>query len=152
MNLPTTATDELIQIELQKQINEDSSADIDCLQLRESLLEYSSKTYKMLFDNHPDPIAVIRLSDGRLLEANIGFEKLLGYTKDEFREFGIEHFLMHDIKRLKKMARDALRDGGWFQTECSLQSRDNGLVSVALTASLVKHDEETLIQTSMRKL
>jgi PAS domain S-box-containing protein len=152
MNLPTTATEELVQIEILKQINENLCADSECSQLRQSMLEYSSNTYKMLFNTHPDSIALIRLSDGHLLEANQSFEKLLGYTKDEFRKIGIGHFLKDEIKKIQKMAREALRKGGFFQTECHLQSRDNGLIPVALTASVIKHDEETLVQASMRKL
>jgi PAS domain S-box-containing protein len=120
--------------------------------MRESLLEYSSKTYKMLFDTNPEPIALIRLSDGHLIEANQRFEKLLGYTKDEFRAAGIEYFLKENSKKLQHIARKALRNECWFQTECHLHSRDKGPIPVAITASIIKHDEETLVQASIRKL
>jgi PAS domain S-box-containing protein len=152
MNIPVADTNDLIKIEILKQINTNLCADIDSLQLRESMLDYSSKTYKMLFDTNPEPIALIRLSDGHLLEANQRFEKLLGYNKDEFRAAGIKYFLMENTEKLQNMAREALRNGHWFQTECALQSRDKGLVPVAITASLIKHDEETLVQASIRKL
>ena len=149
MKLPTD-NDGLLQIEpLQKTIA-DLSAEIESMRTTTAMFEYSSNAYRKLFNSNPDPVALIRLSDGRLLEANERFEKLLGYSKDEFREVGIERFLKEDLKRIKKMAREALRNGAWFETDCKLQSRDKGLISVAITASLIKHDEQTLVQASIR--
>lgn len=149
MSLPTNEK-ELLQIEILKQINTNLIADMKCMQTREAMLEYSSNTYKKLFNTGPNPIALIRLSDGHLLEANEGFEDLLGYTNDEFREAGIEYFLMDNLKRIKNIARNALRNGKHFETECKLQSRNHGLVPVVITASLIKHDEQTLVHAAMR--
>jgi len=149
MTLPTTATSEHIQIELLKQINANLLADMESMQKHHAMLEYSANTYKKLFATSPDPIALIRLSDGHLLEANHNFEKLLGYTQEEFRKAGIGHFLVQDTAKMQKAARKALRNGGWFQAECKLQSRNHGLIPVTITASLIKHDEQTLVQASM---
>ncbi|MBU1217529.1 PAS domain-containing protein [bacterium] len=152
MNIPVAYTNDLVQIEILKQINTNLCADIDSLQLRESMFEYRSKIYKMLFDTHPEPTALIRLSDGLLLEANQRFEKLLGYTNDEFRAVGIENILMENTEKLHNMAREALRNGRWFQVECNLLSRNETPIPVAISASLIKHDDQTLIQASLRRL
>jgi len=141
MNLPDY-NKELEQVKL---LNEQ-------VQTRESMFEYSSNTYRKLFNTSPDPVALIRLSDGRLLESNYRFEKLLGYSKDEFRVLGIDFFLNKDIKRIKKIAKKALRNERWFETECKLLSRNDGLIRVAITASLIRHDEQTLVQASIRPL
>lgn len=141
---------ELEQIEILTQIGANSIAGIECFKPHKSILEYSSATYKKLFNTNPHPTALIRLSDGHLLEANQRFETLLGYTKDEFRQLGVEFFLQKDIKRIKQMARTALRGENWFETESYLQSQNKGLIPVVISASLLKHDEQTLVQTSIR--
>ncbi|MBU4025588.1 PAS domain-containing protein [bacterium] len=152
MNIHAAHINELVQIDLLKQINTNLCADIDSLQLRESMFEYRSKIYKILFDTHPEPTALIRLSDGHLLEANQRFEKLLGYTEDEFRAVGIKRFFENDIERIRKIAKEALKNGRWFQVECNLLSRDEIPIPVAISASLIKHDDQTLIQASLRRL
>ena len=149
MSLPTS-NDSILQIESLEQTNSELRADIERMQTSRAMLEYRANTYKKFFNTNPDPIALIRLSDGRLLEANQRFEKLLGYSKDEFREVGIEYFLMDDIKRMKKMAREALKSGDWFEADCNLRLRNKSLIPVKVTASLIKHDEQTLVQASIR--
>jgi len=50
---------------------------------REQELRQSEKKYATVFHASPDSITVTRLSDGEILEANEGFERLLGYTRAE---------------------------------------------------------------------
>jgi PAS domain S-box-containing protein len=121
-------------------------------QMQEAMLEYRANTYKKLFDMHPNPIALIRLSDGHLVEANYRFEKLFGCSKEGFRALGIKCFLNEDFKRMKKIARAALRDQRWFETECKLQLPNMDSIRVTITASLIRHDEQTLVQASIRTL
>lgn len=48
----------------------------------EQMLEQDS-TYKLIYDNHPDPICIIDV-DGNYVHVNAAIEKLSGYTQEEF--------------------------------------------------------------------
>lgn len=140
------------EIETIKQININLLEDIKQLKMREAMLEYSAKTYKKLFNSHPDSIVLIRLSDGRILESNERFEKFLGYSKEEINAIGLQYFIADDLQRVKKNARNTPKNESYFQTQCTLTSRDNSLRQITVSASIIKHDNQTLIQARISSI
>ena len=49
----------------------------------EEALQKSEEKFQKAFESGPDPISISRLADGRIVEVNASFEKVLGYTRQE---------------------------------------------------------------------
>ena len=52
-------------------------------QQADAALKLSEEKYSNIFHSSPDAIAITRLSDGKLVEVNEGFSRLLGYSQEE---------------------------------------------------------------------
>lgn len=145
--------------DLQYKINKTTETKLENLKkhcselvLQKNMLQYRLNVYMKFFESSPECIAVIRLNDGYLIDANEEFEVFSGYTKDEFRHIAQNDFLLGNRERIRELAITALEGNGRFQTDCDIKHKDGKILSSHISARLaeIDVDEGVYIQVSIR--
>jgi diguanylate cyclase (GGDEF)-like protein/PAS domain S-box-containing protein len=102
------------------------------------VLEESEERYRTAFQTIPDAVTITRLSDGCYLEANDGFTRLFGWTRDELlgktsRELGIWH-RWEDRSALM----DAMQQHGRCESlEAEFLTKDSRVLKTLVSANTI---------------
>ncbi len=113
------------------------------LQQQQKGLRESEERYRTAFQTIPDAINITRLSDGRYLEANNGFTRMFGWSRDEVlgktsRDLGIwyhwddRQLLMHEMQK----------NGRCESLEAQFLTKDGQLLLTLVSATTIVLDGE----------
>jgi PAS domain S-box-containing protein len=110
-----------------------------------SKLTSVEQRYRALLDNARDAIAVLT-PEGVILEANRGWERVMGVPRARLVGRNIANFAPEDMKstRMSEFG-DAIAQGGGSVTLTTLQRPDGSLVQVELSRSAVQVGGERLV-------
>ena len=102
--------------------------------------------YHLLFDESPVAMNVTTMEDGRFVDVNPAFCRLLGYTRDEIIGHTSQELGLWAEERGRLAQRARLRASGTVEgMETLLQDREGRLVHVLTTARVVKVDGKPCI-------
>ena len=107
----------------------------------EQALRASEKRYRLLFEKNL--AGILRTTvDGRVLESNEAFARMLGYSsRDELAAINAQAFYQHPPDRMALLAR--LREQGTItQQEVCFQRKDGGPVWILTNMNLVESEDE----------
>lgn len=136
--LPVERADEVGQV-----INGFNRLLTDLGQQQEGLRE-SEERYRTAFQTNPDAVTITRLSDGSYLEANDGFTRLFGWTRDEVlgktsRDLSIWHH-WDDRKQLM----DAMQKNGHCESlEAEFVTREGKVLTTLVSANAINLNGES---------
>jgi two-component system cell cycle sensor histidine kinase/response regulator CckA len=98
--------------------------------------ERAESNYKLLFDNHPEPLWVYEISSLRFLEVNGAAIRKYGYSRDEFLQMTIESIRpaseLPAFRETLTSLEPAQRSGPWVH-----QTKDGALMDVEITSHVV---------------
>ncbi|MDD3936026.1 alpha/beta fold hydrolase [Rhodoferax sp.] len=135
--LPVTRADEVGQV-----IHGFNRLLTDLVQQQQGLKE-SEERYRTAFQTIPDAVTITRLSDGSYLEANDGFTRLFGWTRDEVlgktsHDLGIWHNWDH-----RKQLMDAMQKNGQCENlEAEFVTKDGKVLTTLVSANALPLDGE----------
>jgi len=107
------------------------------------------KRYKILFENSPNAIFLINFK-GIVIDANSTTKKLFGYEKEEFKNKlinSLTNIFPQEVKHFFKLIfRASFSNDFPKPIEFQVKIKGGNLIWVILQASLIKQNNETLIQ------
>jgi PAS domain S-box-containing protein len=117
-------------------LGEDINSLMASLQRELSDRERAEHNYKLLFDNHPEPLWVYEINSLRFLEVNEAATRKYGYSRDEFLQMTVESIrpaseLPAFRERLASLE-PANRSGPWVH-----RTKDGALIDVEITSHMV---------------
>jgi len=116
------------------------SRDITERRNAEQQLRESEEKYRSLFETAPDGIALTAM-DGKFLEVNPAFQKMLGYAKDDlnvlkYQDLTPEKWHIIEAKRIQE-----IMDIGYGTLEKEFIRKDGTIVPISLTGWVIKDNE-----------
>lgn len=101
----------------------------------------SEQKFAAAFATTPDPMAILRLHDGAVMEVNQGFTWQLGYEKSEVQGRKADEAGLWADRRTRSKFWDALREKGVVQSfEANLRTKDDRVRTVLLSARIARID------------
>lgn len=115
------------------------------LDKRQQTVRESELRYKAAFMLSPDALDITRVSDGKHLDINAGFEQMFGWSRDEVLgrtglELGIWPAGSAPIRQ--KLVDQVLSEGSCSRQEQQLRRRDGSVATVLMSASLLQVEGE----------
>ncbi|UCF84109.1 MAG: PAS domain S-box protein, partial [Desulfobacteraceae bacterium] len=130
---------------LKKQIKERKRAD--------KKLKESEKKYRSLFENSGDAIFIADIETGKILDANLQAERLIGRPIKEI--IGMHQSRLHSAKDAdyyKKKFRKHIKDELVFDLEAEVVKKDGSVVPVFICSSLIDLQGKKVIQGIFRDI
>ncbi|MGD0640897.1 MAG: EAL domain-containing protein [Roseiarcus sp.] len=121
----------------------------------EAALRKSEEKFAAIFSLIPDPMALIRLSDGVVLEMSRSFPDYFGYSADEVigRSTAAEGLgLWIHGKQRRKWREKLERDGVALDFEAPARRKDGAVVTVLLSGKRVEIDNEPCVLVDVRDI
>ena len=126
---------------------------LDELRERETKLRVSEEKFVKAFQSNPDFIVITRISDGLIVEANQGFEKLTGYTAAEaVGHSSVELGLWTNVEHRQEMMRRLKAEGHVRDMETRLTARDGSVRQVLSSASVLELGGEPCLIGTVRDI
>jgi len=117
--------------------------DITDRERADEALRKSEEKYATAFHASPDSITITRLSDGEILEANEGFERLLGYTRAETVGKTTAELSAYADSGTRAGLVSGLRETGEINDfDATLRRKDGTLVEVIVSARVIEFQGE----------
>jgi len=122
-----------------------NSRDITKRKRAEERLKESEERHRAVVEQSIEGIYLFDPDDGRVLESNKAFEKLLGYTADELLGMTIYDFIAHEREDIERNVRRDHRERRRDKGERKYRRKDGRLVDVKASASVVPYGEQEAV-------
>jgi len=127
--------------------------DITELRQTETALKDSEERYRKAFQTSPDAINITRLSDGRYLEVNNGFEDMIGYRRDEvIGKTSLELNIWRNPEDRLKLVDSLNRTGVCSNLEADFQAKNGAVIRGLMSGAIIKIKDETCVVTITRDI
>lgn len=112
-------------------------------------LSESEQRFRIAFHTSPSVSVISRLSDGKLIEVNEQFEKILGYSRDEvIGKTSVDLNLWVDIEHRSRLVAQMREKGEIRDVEVDLRTKQGGIRTVVMSAVKVNfRGEETALSS-----
>jgi PAS domain S-box-containing protein len=119
----------------------------------EGALKDSEERYRMAFRTSPDAININRLSDGRYLDVNDGFERITGWKRAEVvGKSSLEIGIWHDPADRRRLVEALAGDGYCENLEADFVMKGGKLCSALMSAHVVSLNGEPCILSVTRDI
>ena len=127
--------------------------DISERKTTEAALRESEEKFRLAFQTSPDSINLNRLSDGRYLDINEGFTRIIGYTREEaIGKTSLELKIWDDPDDRERLV-SALREKGVAQNlEARFRARDGTIRYGLMSARILPINGEDVILSITRDI
>ncbi|MHB9019415.1 MAG: PAS domain-containing protein [Minisyncoccota bacterium] len=117
-------------------------------------LQVREEKFTKAFHSSPYAVVMSRLSDGRILEANDGFIKMLGYSSDELLgKRSVEDLdLWPDKKDREAITSELLKNGKVRDLEIKLKNRSGKIILGLLSSDIIMVNNESWILSSINDI
>ncbi len=109
------------------------------------IVEQSETRYRTLLQNSPEAIYLCDAQSQRVLDANLAFLHLLGYTADDLTELYLADFLAYDRREINVYLEKVLERGEPHVRERLWRRRDGTILRVEVTSSVVYEAEHSIV-------
>ncbi len=125
--------------------NQSLQTEIAERELIEQILKQSEEKYSSVVKQSAESIFLIDLESRYLIEANLSFQKLLGYGKDEISGLQMYDFIAHNRDNIDQNVNIIIKKGQHFIGDRKYKKKNGTLVDVEVTASLITNNETKLL-------
>ena len=131
----------------------DLEAEIVRFKNTEKKLRISEELFRQAFRTSPDSINLNRASDGKYIDINEGFTKIMGYTRDEvIGKSSLELNIWEDPDERKRLV-DGLNAAGYVENmEARFVGKDGNVKIGLMSARILDANEETIILSITRDI
>ena len=131
----------------------DLEKDMTARQQAEVALRGSEEKFYKAFQSSPDGIIISRLRDGKYVEVNEGFCRLLGYSREELlATTSLSLGLWADPADREQLADELRSKGGVRDHEYDFRTRSGALIHSLFSCELIDLDGEPHILSQMRDI
>lgn len=146
----TTLLASIVSFFVLKKFHRSYQEQVDEINLRkatEEALQASEEKYRLLFEQSRDAIAIAS-SDGRFIDANPAYEKLLGYSQEEL--MGMNASDLWSGREERRRWRETMEAAGFVtHYECRQRRKDGREITVQLTSTQRRESSGRLIFQSI---
>lgn len=146
LRLAIRGSDELSS--LAKNINEMLSA----LQQAQIERQESEERFRSVIEQTSEGIFLFDIETKRILEANTAFAQLLGYSQAEILKLGVYDLIAHDPESIARNIQRILRDKKYTISEWRYRRKDDSLVDVEVSASLIIYGGKKVLCSVVRDI
>jgi PAS domain S-box-containing protein len=118
----------------------------------EERLRQSEELYRAVVTQTADPIYLIDLETGHIIDSNPACQKLLGYTPGEIRELTVYDLVAHEKENIDFHIKKVVTQKQHFHGERKLRHKDRTLLDAEVTASLINYSGRNVICTVARNI
>ncbi len=118
----------------------------------EEMLRQREELYRAVVKQTADPIYLIDLETGHLIESNPACQKLLGYTPEELRGLTVYDLVAHEKENVDFHIKQVISQKQHFHGERKLRRKDGTLLDAEVTASLINYSGRNVICTVARNI
>ncbi|WP_346858196.1 PAS domain S-box protein [uncultured Draconibacterium sp.] len=119
----------------------------------EKALKESEDKFRKAFHTSPDSINITRVSDGKYLEINKGFENVIGYSKDEIiGKTSIELNIWKNPEDRKKLVSGLKERGFVSNLEAEFEAKDGSIIHGLMSANYIELNNEKVILSITRDI
>jgi PAS domain S-box-containing protein len=130
-----------------------SVQDISKSKQTEKALKESEDKFRKAFHTSPDSINITRVSDGKYLEINKGFENIIGYTKDEIiGKTSIELNIWKNPEDRQKLVSGLKEKGYVSNLEAEFEAKDGTIIHGLMSANYIELNNEKVILSITRDI
>lgn len=127
--------------------------DITASKRMESDLRLSEEKFKKAFYTSPDAITISRLSDGKFIDSNEGYTKIVGYSREEtIGRLSQEINIWDDPRDREKLVTNISETGFVSNLEAKFRMKTGELVYGLMSASIIVLDGEPCILAITRDI
>ncbi len=107
----------------------------------EEALRLSEEKFSKAFHSSPDSVTLTDIGNGRIIEANEGFERVMGYGHDEIVDkTALELQLWEDPDDRVRLVNQLLEEGSVRHFEARLRRKDGNIRSCLISADTIQLD------------
>jgi PAS domain S-box-containing protein len=115
------------------------STDITRRKEAEEALKESEERYRAVVEQAAEGIHMSDLNTKRILESNVAFRNLLGYTSEELHQMTLYDFVAHDRESIDANLQRVLEQGSHSIGERQYRCKDGSLVDVEVNTSVISY-------------
>ncbi|HEX9920242.1 MAG TPA: PAS domain S-box protein, partial [Candidatus Methylomirabilis sp.] len=115
-------------------------------------LRDSEARYRAVVEQSPDGIYLIDVETKRIVEANMAFQRLLGYTAEELRGLSLYDFIITDRSDIDRRFRDILQGEGGHFFDRRYRKKDGSLVEVWVGGTVISYEGKSAVCVLVRDL
>jgi PAS domain S-box-containing protein len=116
-------------------------------------LRKSEEKFKAVFHTSPDAINLNRVEDGKYIDINEGFTKIMGYSREEIMgKFSIERDIWHDPKDRNRLIKGLKQNGVVENLEAEFIGKDGQIKTGLTSARRINIDNQNCILSITRDL
>jgi PAS domain S-box-containing protein len=110
----------------------------------------SQERYRAVVEQATDGIYILDTENGCVLESNPALEEMLGYTAEELREMDIHDLVAHPPEEVDANFERILAEGGLIVGERKYRCKDDSLVDVEVSASMIHFGTKEMVCVLVR--
>jgi len=119
----------------------------------EQALQASEERYRKVFLTSPDAINITRLSDGKYLDVNSGFETMVGYKRDEaIGKTSLELNIWRDPEDRRRLVDNLNRTGVCESFEAEFNAKNGRVIIGLMSGVIINIKDETCIISITRDI
>ena len=126
-------------------VNEELQIEIAERRRVEEALRQSEERHRTLIQHSVEAICIFDPETKHVLEANVAFLKLLGYTAEEVPTLTVYDFVAHDRESIDARIQEILASGATTIGERVWRCRDGSLIDVQVTASTIREEGRDIL-------
>ena len=112
----------------------------------EEMSRQSEEKFYKVFTTTPDCIAITRVNDEKIMEVNLGFEEVTGWTREEvLGRTSSDINLWHDLAERNRMIAELKAGRDVLHREAMFRRKDGSLINVIYSARAIHIDGESSI-------
>ena len=126
--------------------------DITRIKLIEEQLRESEERYAAVVNQALEGIMLLEPESKRVLDTNMSFRRMLGYSKEELDRLLVYDFVVHDRSEVDHNLRKAIESEELVIGERSYRHKDGHIVIVEVSATLIRYGGQQAVLAVVRDI
>jgi len=111
----------------------------------EAAVQEAAEKYRAVMEQSSDNIYLMDVATGKVIEANVALQKLLGYSAEEMQDLSVYDFIAHEQDDVNDKIEQVLGGGLSFLPERYYRCRDGRMVPVEVVVNSIEYSDRQVL-------